>query len=143
MRIRIEATDLPGRGGADGEVSVGVQCRQDVVSRVAGDAPVAVWELEATSRRAPDGSIDLTGPYVHGRRGDRFLYLSWGRRTGDDITMFRRAKLMLTAVPRDVLEAADRPGMALLARLGLTAPDGTPRCAAVRPPDVSWSASDG
>ena len=53
--------------------------------------------------------------------------------------MFRRAKLMLDAVPPDVLRAAERSG-SLVARLGLTDAKGGPLCAAVRPPVVTWSA---
>jgi hypothetical protein len=78
---------------------------------------------------------DVTGPYVEGRPGGRFVYLSWTQ----DGTMFRRAKLMLDGVPAEVLAAADRDGT-LVARLGLTDARGGPLCAAVRPPVVRWSA---
>jgi hypothetical protein len=90
---------------------------------------------------ADDGEIDFRGPFVHGKRGDRFLYLSWGT-VGEANTfgMFRRAKLMLSAVDRAVLRAASRSGQRLVGRLGLTGGDGGPRCAAVRPPAITWTA---
>ena len=78
----------------------------------------------------------LRGPYVHGRGEARFLYLSW-QRSGEG---FRRAKLMLDAVPDEVLTAASQSGT-LTARFRLTMPDGSPVCAAVRPPAIEWSAS--
>ncbi|MGH9040831.1 MAG: DUF5990 family protein, partial [Acidimicrobiia bacterium] len=53
---------------------------------------------------------------------------------------FRRAKLMLAAVDPDVVAAARRPGACLVGRLGLTDGCGGPRCAAVRPPGIDWSA---
>jgi hypothetical protein len=53
--------------------------------------------------------------------------------------MFRRAKLMLDAVPPDVLRRAVDSGR-LVGRMGLTDDKGHPRCAAVRPPVVEWTA---
>ena len=54
--------------------------------------------------------------------------------------MFRRAKLRLDAVPPKVLEEALETGV-LVGRLELTAPDGMPVCASVRPPAIAWSSS--
>ena len=53
--------------------------------------------------------------------------------------MFRRAKLMLDAVPAEVLADAARDGL-LVARLGLTDAHGGPLCARVEPPHVTWTA---
>ena len=82
VRIRIEGSDLPGRrGGAEADalrrnnVQVGVQCRAEVVDRFPADAESATWEFEVSSREV-DGLLDVGGPYVHGRPGARFLYLS-------------------------------------------------------------------
>ncbi|MEV4430470.1 DUF5990 family protein [Streptomyces sp. R-07] len=148
MRIRIDATDLPGRtcpsgdGTAYRNVHVAVQRRgrpAELLDPQPGDAEAATWSLECT-RAATAAGADITGPYVQGRPGDRFVYLSWG--TVDDagaFTMFRRAKLMLDAVPEPVLAAAARSGL-LVGRLGLTDACGRPLCAGVVPPRVSWSA---
>ena len=73
-----------------------------------GDATAVSWTLECAATAGPAGT-DVTGPYVQGRPGARFVYLSWG--TVDDagaFTMFRRAKLLLDAVPADVLDAGVR-----------------------------------
>ena len=144
MHIRIEGSELPGRPGsaqADalrlGNVHVGVQRKAEVVARVGADAPTAVWEFEVTSREV-DGLLDVGGPYVHGRPGARFLYLSWGTVDGDTFVMFRRAKLLFGDVPTALLRAAHDDDAALVARLGLTGADGGPRCARVRPPDITW-----
>jgi hypothetical protein len=80
------------------------------------------------------------GPYVHGRKGDRFLYLSWG--TVDALghfTMFRRAKLHVVDIPPDLLRRAAAGEGTLVGRLGLTDGRGDPICARVRPPTVTWS----
>jgi hypothetical protein len=145
VRIRIEGTDLPGRRGggeADalrfGNVHVGVQRSAEVVDRVPADAPAATWHLDVPTREI-DGLLDVGGPWVHGRPGARFLYLSWGTVEGDRFTMFRRAKLLFGDIPTAMLRAAHDDGGVLVARLGLTDAQGGPLCARVRPPDVRWS----
>ncbi|MFI7538198.1 DUF5990 family protein [Streptosporangium sp. NPDC049376] len=149
MLIRIEASELPGREcerapGFPGyrNIHVGVQRREhpgELLDPRPADVPSVVWELEATTSRRETG-WDLRGPYVQGRPGGRFVYLSWG--AVDDagvFSMFRRAKLMLDGVPAAVLDTAVEGGL-LVARLGLTDSHGHPLCAAVRPPLVEWSA---
>ena len=151
LHIRIDAVDLPGRtcrASADGkapayaDIHVAVQRRDrpaELLDPQPGDAASATWTLECTATASPTG-IDVKGPYVQDRLGRRFIYLSWG--TVDDqgrFTMFRRAKLMLDAVPADTLAAAARDGL-LVGRLGLTDHDGNPRCARVEPPRITWTA---
>ena len=85
--------------------------------------------------RATAVDVDITGPYVSGPPGDRFIYLSWGMVDDGGFEMFRRAKLRLTAVPPEVLAAAVDSGM-LVGRLGLTDEKGNPTCASVRPPAI-------
>ncbi|HEY3241690.1 MAG TPA: DUF5990 family protein [Acidimicrobiia bacterium] len=145
METVIEGECLPGRRCALGEgydnVHVGVQRRQEVVDLQPGDATAARWSFEVEVRDLSEGGVDFSGPFVQGRRGDRFVYLSWGTvDNGGIFTMFRRAKLMLAAVDPSVIAAARRPGGRLVGRLGLTAGDGGLRCAAVRPPGIDWSA---
>jgi hypothetical protein len=144
VHIRIEGSDLPGRRGgveADtlrrGNVQVGVQRKTEVVDRVPADADAATWAFEVTSREV-DGLLDVGGPYVHGRPGARFLYLSWGSVDGDSFAMFRRAKLLFGDIPTAMLRAAHDDGGVLTGQLGLTDADGGPRCARVRPPDIVW-----
>ncbi|WP_041940206.1 MULTISPECIES: DUF5990 family protein [Frankia] len=149
MRIRIEGVDLPGSRCAPAgdahrhvNVHVGVQARgrqDDLLGLHRGDAPRADWTIDCTVTQGPAG-LDLRGRHIQGRPGARFLYLSWG--DVDDagtFAMFRRAKLMLDAVDPDVLAAAVGTGE-LVGRLGLTDARGQPRCAAVRPPAITWSA---
>jgi hypothetical protein len=145
MRIRIEGRDLPGRrAGVEADalrlrnVQVGVQCRAEVVDRVPADAAEATWQFEVTSREV-DGLLDVGGPWVHGRPGARFLYLSWGAVTGDRFERFRRAKLLFGDVPTDLLRAAHDGAGVLVGQLGLTDAKGGPLCARVRPPDVTWA----
>ena len=144
MQIRIEGRDLPGRrAGAPGDalrlgnVHVGVQRKSEVVERVPASAESAVWQFEVASREV-DGLLDVGGPWVHGRPGARFLYLSWGGVDGDTFAMFRRAKLMFGDIPTAMLRAAHDGRGVLTASLGLTDAYGDPVCARVRPPAIVW-----
>ncbi|MDX3309222.1 DUF5990 family protein [Streptomyces sp. NPDC054884] len=154
MRIRVDAFDLPGLtrpASADGatpaygNIHVAVQRRDrpaELLDPQPGDAPSATWTLECATSTTPAG-IEVAGPHVQHRLGRRFVYLSWG--TVDEagvFTMFRRAKLMLDAVPADVLAAAAREGL-LVGRLGLTDAHGGPLCARVEPPRITWTAAPG
>ena len=118
-------------------VHVGVQRRAEVVDWFPADAESATWEFEVDSREI-DGLLDVGGPYVHGRPGARFLYLSWGAVDGVEFAMFRRIKLIFGDVPTALLRAAHDGEGVLVCRLGLSDSKGGPRAARVRPPDVVW-----
>ena len=136
MLIVVEGRDLP--GGDD--VFVGVQVGKSVVDVVAASEASARWTVDVNVAPDGEGELDVRGKAVHGRRGDRFLYLSWGTRSGPEaFTPFRRAKLMLDSVDQETLRKA-AAGDGLVAALCLTAADGSPVCAAVRPPKITWSA---
>jgi Family of unknown function (DUF5990) len=150
IRLDIEGSDLPGRscsGGGAGEdygnVHVGLQRGKEVVQIRPGDAPAVSWSMWIEVRERAGGGPDFRGPEVHGRPGERFVYLSWGEVDGSGrFTMFRRAKLQLGTIPPATLAASRRPGSRLVGRLRLTDRHGTPLCASVRPPDIAWSAVD-
>ena len=127
-RFRIVGSEFPGLTcGASEQVQVGVQRGRDAVDLVPGDADGARWEFEVDVRNGR-----FTGPYVHGRGDERFLYLVWV--AGPHREMFRRAKLQLDAV-----DAAAADGAVVEARLPLTDDRGGPVCASVRPPRITWS----
>ena len=127
----VEGHDLPGLScGSHTGVHVGVQLRREPHEQVPADAASARWEIdmEVVDR---DGDIDFRGPAVQGRRGERFVYLTWGEVGGETFEMFRRAKLMLADVPDP---RCGRGGQGPPDRRG-----GLPRCARLRPPAVEWS----
>lgn len=136
LSLRIVGRDLPGREcGGYRDVHVAVQRGREPEGAVSGDAAEAVWEFTVEVVVTPDGVRDFRGPHVHGRRGGRFLYLTWGElRHGGAFTMFRRAKLVLDDLPPQVVERG-----AAEAELRLTDRCGMPVCAAVRPPGIVWS----
>ena len=112
----------------------------DPVGVVPAKVKEARWEtaLQVYQR---EGVPMFRGPAVSGPPRERFLYLTWiGRKAGGAAAMFRRAKLRLDGVPASVLVESLKSGR-LVGRLNLTAPDGMPVCASVRPPAVSWKSS--
>ena len=146
--VTIEGFDLPGRacGPADAaesyeNIHVGVQRLREVVELFPGDAPTARWTVDVNVVAMDGGGTDHRGPFVHGRRGDRFLYLSWGTLSDGRFCMFRRAKLHFDDCPPEVFAAGVSRG-GLWCRVRLTDACGNPRCARVRAPDAVWSAAD-
>jgi hypothetical protein len=132
VRLVIEGHDLPGRQcGGHVDVHVGVQLGREPAELVTADAPDARWELDIEVIETPHGT-DFRGTAVQGKKGERFVYLTWGEGAGDRFTMFRRAKLMLGDLPAP---AAD----VVTARVHLTDELGLPRCARLEPPAVAWS----
>jgi hypothetical protein len=144
--LEIRGHHLPGRtwevdGEPRGNVHVGIQIGRAPAQLVRGDADTATWTTEITVHTLDDGTLDFRGPAVQGRRGERFVYLTWGDvGTDGSFDMFRRAKLMLS----DVAEAADArggaPGSRVIASVHLTDDRGGPRCARLRPPALELSA---
>jgi Family of unknown function (DUF5990) len=146
VRVVIEGFDLPGRRFCDpdgrplDDVHVGVQVRHEPHDLVAGDVARARWELDVSVVTGPDGSSDFRGPVVHGKRGDRFLYLTWGNIDDEGrFEMFRRAKLMLNQIDPGLVSVAERQQRPLVGAVRLTDPHGAPRCARVDPPDLEWT----
>jgi hypothetical protein len=85
LMVEIRGSDLPGRrcgptpeGGTYENVHVGLKRRTETIDLVPGDAESVRWEFEISMREIDDGEIDFGGPFVHGRRGERALGLSWG-----------------------------------------------------------------
>lgn len=138
LNIRIVGERLPGRTvGEHANVHIGVQRGDDVVQVQPADAASVKFSFGIVLREQEDGDIDFRSPFVHGKPGERFFYLSWGDVAADGtFTMFSRIKLMLAAVPRGLVTT--KTGT-LEGYLVLTDAQGRPVTAAVRPPAINWS----
>ncbi|MFL6156415.1 MAG: DUF5990 family protein [Marmoricola sp.] len=131
MILHIEGHHLPGATcGPYTDVHVGLQERTRPTELVRADAGAASWSVPIEVVETSEGP-DFRGPHVQGRRGDRFVYLTWGAGSGDEFVMFRRAKLMLLDVPDPALPE-------VTARVHLTDEAAMPRCARLRPPALEW-----
>ena len=76
--------------GPHRDVQVGIQVRREPAEVVPADVEEATWEVEVSESYGSDAR-DFHGPAVQGKRGERFVYLTWLE--GPDATMFRRLEL--------------------------------------------------
>ena len=137
LNIRIVGERLPGRTAAGAaDLHVGVQRGDEVVQRQPAHGPSVKFTFGIVVREAeePGGPVDFRSPFVHGKPGDRFLYLVWL----DGEERIGRTKLMLADLPKGLVTA--KTGT-LEAYLPLSDPKGGPVLAAVRPPAVNWSSA--
>jgi hypothetical protein len=138
VQVVIRGHRLPGRTFRGDEtwdnVHVALQVGRDPAGLVPGDAESATWRAEVTIVER-GGLRDFRGPAVQGKKGERFLYLTWGQidRDSKGFTMFRRAKLMLDDVP-----ALDASPVTVIASVDLTDDRGGPRCGRLKPPAIQW-----
>ena len=147
LTVELRGSDLPGRscgpspaGGWYDDIEVGLARGSETVDLVPGDANEARWSFEVTVRPRDEGEIDITGPFVHGARGERSFSLRWGTLAEDgSFVVFRGAKLRSSDIDQALVRRAVEAGGLLVGSLGLTDEQGWPRCASVRPPLVTWS----
>ena len=140
--VRIVCHNLPDPAVCGGRLLLGTQLGKaphDVVEVRAGAEVTFQAEFQIV---ANDGVPDQRGPFVQGRRGDRFLYLTWGTGTGhqpgDDFGMVMRAKLKLNDLTAAQLDAA-AAGATVVATVDATLPNGHPACGSLKPPTIEWS----
>lgn len=127
MRLLIRGHRLPGLTcGSYSNVHVGLQVKREPVGLVPADAAAAEWIAEIHT-----GDGDFRGPAVQGKKGERFVYLTWGTVAGGSFSMFRRAKLMLADLPAGADEVT--------VEVDLTDEHCMPRCARLRPPALRIS----
>jgi hypothetical protein len=136
MILEIVGHHLPGRSWHEAEcqyddVHVGIQLGKEPRDLVRADTESATWRVPIEVLDREEG-MDFRGAAVQGKRGDRFVYITWGN-VGEDgyYAMFRRAKLMLNDVAPLIV---DRDDERVVARVHLTDDRGGPRCARLRSP---------
>lgn len=145
LKVRVVGEDLPAATFHDGtrlheRIRVGLQRGEEMVSVVpVGEGGAsAIFEPTFRVARLPDGSANFLGPYAKGTKDERFFYLVWaGADERGTVTSFRRAKIHLSQLPWDRVEAAALSGAPLTVTLSLTDKRGGPRCGSVR--DAQWS----
>ena len=93
LRVTLVCRTLP---AVNELVTVGIQDKNQDVHEGARkrDGPVE-FKCEVQARDAGGGKLDFAGPFVHGKPGARFLYLSWKRADSSDVLWFQRVKVPL------------------------------------------------
>jgi len=142
-QIRLVCEDLPAHRfeGCDGRTGIRVELQTKdghEPGQPAGHNTLA-FATEIVVKPGAGGAVDFSGPAVHGKRGERFFYLSWSGEKSGKRDMFRRIKIHLRDVSPTQLALASRNGGVLVARVHAVACDGGPACASVPLLGGSWS----
>jgi len=133
--VRVEAIDPP--FGSEHGVRFGLQASREVDDHVPATG-TSVFHAEIEIVRGGPG-LDFRGRHVHGREGDRFLYLSWGvPDESEPFVMFARAKIKLIDVPDEMLDEVTTRGGELVCELQATNDRGQPASGSIRPPAIDW-----
>lgn len=137
IRLRLLWLDPPPRDYDGQPAVVGMP---DADKSVHTGAPRAAGAEEhqitvAVRARVQDAPPDFAGPFVHGRKGERFLYFGWQHAHGHWI---RRWKVLLTAITWTQIEQA-----AALPQGGLHATVRGGNRARVSFVDDAWTLYDG
>jgi hypothetical protein len=116
IAIELICVDPPLLHGEDGAIEFGLQ---DKAQRLQAGAPQADGALrfDTPVQLKPghgDALPDFVGPFVHGPRGDRFLYLSL---RGADGQWIKRIKIPLTAITSAQLDQVMSGGGCLSATI--------------------------
>ena len=136
MAMTIVATDPPFNAGHG--VLFGLQAKREVDDPVPASRTTEFnIDIEV---RTGDSGIDFAGDHVHGRRGDRFVYLSWGLPDPTQpFVMFARAKIKLDGIPQELLDQCAEQDRRLIADVQATNGQGQPATGTIKPPAIRWT----
>jgi Family of unknown function (DUF5990) len=94
------------------------------------------FEIAITQRPLKETSStpDFSGPYVHGPKDGRFIYIDIGTAAGDYASEWtRRLKIPLKDISADMVDKLSRSNGVLQVTVPGRAKDGGPNCATVKP----------
>ena len=136
LTITIAAINPP--FDADHGVLFGLQSSHGVDDPVpASESTDFVTEIKV---RNSGNDVDFAGEHVHGSRGDRFIYLSWGvPDQTEPFVMFARAKIKLAHIPPDLLEQTTEQRRALRAEIQATNSKDQPATGTIQQSAIEWS----
>lgn len=144
LAVQIVCEGLPAHGfeGCDGRraIRVDLQTKDGHQSGQSTGAGALSFATEILVKQGgSDDAADFAGPAVHGKRGERFFYLSWSGEKAGRREMFRRIKVHLRDLSTAQLTKARRVKGTLIARVHAVAKDGGPACASVPLLGGGWS----
>lgn len=140
--VRLVCEGLPPHRfeGFDGrrDIHVELQTKDGHEAGTPAGRDALAWTAEITVKTGPDGASDFAGPAVHGKRGERFFYLSWSSEKAIHRERFRRIKIHLRDLtPAQIAQAVKSRGV-LEARVHAVGKDGGPACASVKLLGGGW-----
>lgn len=141
ITLRIVGHTLPGlNAGNRRNLHIGVQRGAAAVDLVPADARTATFTIPVRLVPGADSRSDFRGPFVHGKPGARFLYLTWGDVAEDGrFEMVQRLKIGLSGMDEAMIAAALEPDAVLQGSLSLTDQRGRPISASVPSGWIDWA----
>ncbi|WP_309399254.1 DUF5990 family protein [Cerasicoccus maritimus] len=146
LKITIKGYNLPGerfedphKGDVKEPVYVGIQKGKETIDLKSAGLDEVEFECELKPSETKDGRLHFLGPYVHGKAGDRFLYLGWFI-GNEDIAgkRFRRTKIKLNHLSRNDIDTAIKKSKPLIVEIDLTGDDGGPLCGSMTEGNMLW-----
>jgi len=133
--IEIVCTEPPQAGPRS--LHLGIQ-RDEAISELASvDSKRIVFRPTFRARRNADGSVNFLGPFAHGPKVERFVYLIWTTTTVPT-AMVGRIKLHLNHIQWDAVERSKQCNKPIRAYLVLTNSKGGPVRASVHADVAKW-----
>ena len=87
-------------------------------------------EVKTVSNPAGSATLDFSGPFVQGKKGERFFYIDIGTYAGQTESQWgRRLKIPLHPMPSRTVEQAMKTDGMLETSIAGTGKDGGPSCA--------------
>jgi hypothetical protein len=118
---------------------LGIQRDEEITDAAPADSKQIVFKPTLRARRNADGCVNFLGPFAHGPKAERFIYLNWVAESGKLPTaMVGRIKLHLNHLKWAAVENAAKRNRPIRVRIALTNAKGNPVMASVRSDAAEW-----
>ena len=137
--LKIRCHNLPSvQVGERNAVRLGIQKRREVIEDVPADAEEAIFLAPLRVEFNEAGIANFLGPFAQGKPTERFIYLCWGERKGEQWEGFSRAKMQLLPIPHTLLLCASETNTPLETRVNMTDEKGKIICATIKEKQIVW-----
>ncbi|MCB0519144.1 MAG: hypothetical protein H6577_05550 [Lewinellaceae bacterium] len=139
ITIQLHCKAFPGKAfGTFSNVHLGIQKGKETVEETSCATVSKVFNLPIFIKEDKEGRPDFSGEFVHGKLGDRFLYLVWFEKEEWGKTMFRRGKIKLQHLTWERIQAAIAAQKPIATEVFLTDKKGGPVCATLKAENIRW-----
>lgn len=140
VTFEIVCTDLPGAGSS--HLHLGIQRDKVMIEAATAESKRIVFKPTLRARRNADGSVNFLGPFAHGPKAQRFIYLVWATTDGNvPSAVAGRIKLHLNHIQWRAVQKAATGNKPIRVRLALTNAKGNLVMSSVRPDVAKWEPS--
>ncbi|HEY4212727.1 MAG TPA: DUF5990 family protein [Steroidobacteraceae bacterium] len=140
VTVEIVCTHLPGEDWEGHQpLHLGIQQDKQMIEAASAGSKRVVFKPSLRARPNADGSTNFLGPFAHGPKTERFVYLVWAIAPGKvPVRMVGRIKLHLNHIKWAAVEKAATRKKPLRVTIALTSAKGKPVFASVRPDVAKW-----